>query len=83
MHLTNYAINKDNLNFVFNQEKHKMDIGHNREMEIMFEKLRQEGHDIEKLWQDIETSRPYHQEKPGFTESYVGIIILNTTLTLF
>ena len=30
MHLTNYAINKDNPNFVFNSDKKKMDVGHKR-----------------------------------------------------
>lgn len=36
MHLTNYAINKDNPNFVFNQDKNKMDIGHKRGIKIVF-----------------------------------------------
>ncbi|EGR32668.1 tubulin-tyrosine ligase family protein, putative [Ichthyophthirius multifiliis] len=30
MHLTNYAINKDNSNFEFNQDENKMDKGHKR-----------------------------------------------------
>lgn len=30
MHLTNYAINKDNPKFVFNMSTEKMDVGHKR-----------------------------------------------------
>ena len=30
MHLTNYAINKDNPNFVFNENADKDDVGHKR-----------------------------------------------------
>lgn len=54
MHLTNYAINKDNPNFVFNQDKDKMDVGHKRGIEVVFESLREEGHDIDQLWKDID-----------------------------
>ncbi len=32
MHLTNYAINKDNPNFVFNEEEDAMDVGHKRSL---------------------------------------------------
>jgi tubulin polyglutamylase TTLL6/13 len=37
MHLTNYAINKDNPNFVFNEDKKRMDIGHKRSVSSVFE----------------------------------------------
>ena len=40
MHLTNYAINKDNPNFVFNEDEKKMDVGHKRSMTSVFELLR-------------------------------------------
>ena len=30
MHLTNYAINKDNPNFEFNTDEEEMDVGHKR-----------------------------------------------------
>lgn len=40
MHLTNYAINKDNPNFVFNEDDKKMDVGHKRSMTSVFELLR-------------------------------------------
>lgn len=32
MHLTNYAINKENPNFVFNNDVKKMDVGHKRSL---------------------------------------------------
>ena len=40
MHLTNYAINKDNPNFIFNEDEKKMDVGHKRSMTSVFELLR-------------------------------------------
>lgn len=30
MHLTNYAINKDNENFVYNEDEENMNVGHKR-----------------------------------------------------
>ena len=42
MHLTNYAINKDNPNFVFNEDEKKMDVGHKRSMTSVFDLLRNE-----------------------------------------
>ncbi|CAD8088042.1 unnamed protein product [Paramecium sonneborni] len=53
MHLTNYAINKENPNFVFNNDATKMDVGHKRSIKSVFGKLQDEGHNIEKLWQDM------------------------------
>ncbi|CAD8188256.1 unnamed protein product [Paramecium octaurelia] len=53
MHLTNYAINKNNENFVFNEDVQRMDVGHKRSMSSVFEKLKQEGRDIDQLWMDI------------------------------
>jgi tubulin polyglutamylase TTLL6/13 len=32
MHLTNYAINKDNPNFEFNTDETKMNVGHKRSL---------------------------------------------------
>lgn len=40
MHLTNYAINKDSPNFVFNDDDKKMDVGHKRSLESVYETLR-------------------------------------------
>jgi tubulin polyglutamylase TTLL6/13 len=39
VHLTNYAINKDNPNFVFNETEDKMDIGHKRSLTSVFKLL--------------------------------------------
>jgi tubulin polyglutamylase TTLL6/13 len=36
-HLTNYAINKENPNFVFNTDSKKSDVGHKRSMSSVFE----------------------------------------------
>lgn len=36
MHLTNYAINKDNPNFVFNEDDKHMDVGHKRSLSSVF-----------------------------------------------
>ncbi|CAD8173941.1 unnamed protein product [Paramecium pentaurelia] len=53
MHLTNYAINKENPNFIFNNDISKMDVGHKRSIKSVFGKLEQEGYNIQKLWQDM------------------------------
>ncbi|KAL4454548.1 hypothetical protein ABPG74_021753 [Tetrahymena malaccensis] len=53
MHLTNYAINKDNPNFKFNQDKEKMDVGHKRSLTSVLQLLEDQGHDVNKLWKDI------------------------------
>ncbi|KAL4499341.1 hypothetical protein ABPG72_006927 [Tetrahymena utriculariae] len=53
MHLTNYAINKDNPNFKFNQDKEKMDVGHKRSLTSVLQLLEDQGHDINRLWKDI------------------------------
>ena len=37
MHLTNYAVNKDNPNFIFNEDSSKADVGHKRSMFSIFE----------------------------------------------
>ena len=55
MHLTNYAINKDNPNFVFNTDKKKLDVGHKRGIKVVFEKLESEGHDVKRMWAEIDT----------------------------
>lgn len=50
MHLTNYAINKENPNFIFNNDAGKMDVGHKRSIKSVFGKLEEEGFNIKKLW---------------------------------
>ena len=49
MHLTNYAINKNNENFVFNEDEHEDDIGHKRSIAACFKELEDEGHDVDTL----------------------------------
>jgi tubulin polyglutamylase TTLL6/13 len=39
MHLTNYAINKDNEGFIFNDDSKKDDIGHKRSMTAVFKQM--------------------------------------------
>ncbi|CAD8092455.1 unnamed protein product [Paramecium sonneborni] len=53
MHLTNYAINKDNPNFIFNEDDKKMDIGHKRSMTSVFEFLRLQKQNVDLLLSDI------------------------------
>jgi len=40
MHLTNYAINKDNPNFVFNQSEKDMSKGHKKSLTSVYEMLK-------------------------------------------
>jgi tubulin polyglutamylase TTLL6/13 len=43
MHLTNYAINKYNPNFIFNNSVHNMGVGHKRALTCVFKQLAQRG----------------------------------------
>lgn len=58
MHLTNYAINKDSDNFVFNEDESKTNIGHKRSMTSVIDQIASElqalGHTItfESIWED-------------------------------
>lgn len=53
MHLTNYAINKDNPNFVYNEDSEEDDLGHKRSLASVYETLKSEGVDVAKLKQEI------------------------------
>jgi len=53
MHLTNYAINKDNPNFVFNESSNADDVGHKRSLKAVMKMLESQGHDVKALWSDI------------------------------
>jgi tubulin polyglutamylase TTLL6/13 len=53
MHLTNYAINKDNPNFVFNESEDQDDVGHKRSLTSVMKLLEDEGHDVQKLMKEI------------------------------
>ncbi|CAK56184.1 unnamed protein product (macronuclear) [Paramecium tetraurelia] len=52
MHLTNYAINKDNPNFVFNTDEKQLDVGHKRSLSSVF-KLLSEQTNIDELMAKI------------------------------
>lgn len=54
IHLTNYAINKNNDNFVFNSDPNLDNVGHKKSLTATFEKIKAKGFDTEKLWQEIE-----------------------------
>jgi tubulin polyglutamylase TTLL6/13 len=47
MHLTNYAINKDSDNFVYNEDEANMNVGHKRALSQVFEMLKEQGRDID------------------------------------
>jgi len=53
MHLTNYAINKDSPNFVFNTSANDHNVGHKRSIKALFKDLKTRGHDIDTLWREI------------------------------
>ena len=46
MHLTNYAINKNNPKFIFNNNSNNMGIGHKRSLSCAFKQLEKSGLDI-------------------------------------
>jgi len=53
MHLTNYAINKNSSNFVFNVDERDDSVGHKRSIKALFKTLQERGRDTKKLWIDI------------------------------
>jgi tubulin polyglutamylase TTLL6/13 len=53
MHLTNYAVNKHNPNFVFNEDEEVDDIGHKRSLTSTMEALREQGWDVSQLRSNI------------------------------
>ena len=46
MHLTNYAINKESPNFVFNESATNMNVGHKRSLSYLYGMLSEKGHDV-------------------------------------
>ena len=54
MHLTNYAVNKQNPNFVYNASSQRMDIGHKRSLSSVMQMISQRGFNLEKVNADIE-----------------------------
>ena len=53
MHLTNYAINKHNENFTFNQDADKTDEGSKWSMSSLFKYLDEQGFDVKHIWFQI------------------------------
>ena len=53
MHLTNYAINKESPNFIFNEDVDNMNVGHKRSLTSVYKKLAEDGHDVNELKQKI------------------------------
>ena len=41
MHLTNYAINKDSEDFIFNEDPNKDNVGHKRGLQAIFKQIDQ------------------------------------------
>jgi tubulin polyglutamylase TTLL6/13 len=53
MHLTNYAINKNNDNFIFNEDPKLDNVGHKRSLTSTMKLISDLGHDTAKLWEKI------------------------------
>lgn len=53
MHLTNYAINKHNPKFVFNNNSSNMGVGHKRSLSCVFKQLANRGMDVNELKEKI------------------------------
>jgi tubulin polyglutamylase TTLL6/13 len=49
IHLTNYAINKNNPKFVFNENEEDTDVGHKRSLTSLWSSLEQDGVDVPEL----------------------------------
>jgi tubulin polyglutamylase TTLL6/13 len=56
MHLTNYAVNKHNPNFVFNDDSETDNVGHKRSLTSTMDMLRDRGFDVDRLWEQIAKS---------------------------
>lgn len=49
MHLTNYAINKDNPKFIFNKTECDMTVGHKKSLTAVFDILKIQGVNTDEL----------------------------------
>lgn len=54
MHLTNYAVNKKNSKFIANRSEGEDNVGHKRSLKALMQVLREQGHDVEGLWKNIQ-----------------------------
>ena len=53
MHLTNYAVNKMSEKFEFNTGEDGEEVGHKRSLAASFQRLEEEGWDIDEVWRNI------------------------------
>lgn len=53
VHLTNYAINKDNPNFVFNESEQDLNHGHKRSLAEFFQTLKKRGFNSARIWASV------------------------------
>ena len=53
MHLTNYAVNKNNPNFIFNESSDVDDVGHKRSLTSTMKMFAELGYDVGALWGKI------------------------------
>lgn len=53
MHLTNYAINKESENYIFNLSDKDDNYGHKRHINHIWDYLHDKGHDVDKIKDDI------------------------------
>lgn len=53
MHLTNYAINKNSENFIFNEDPKVDNVGHKRSLTSTLAQIAEMGYDTGKLWERI------------------------------
>ena len=56
MHLTNYAVNKNNPNFIHNEDEDNDDSGHKRSLQSTYDYLQENGYDVEALKREIDDS---------------------------
>ena len=54
MHLTNYAVNKNSENFVFNEDEVEDDVGHKRSLTAVYQQMQEEDDvNIDRLKNEI------------------------------
>ena len=53
MHLTNFSVNKNNKDFIFNENKETEDKGHKRSIKSVFRLLEDKGVNTSAIWTRI------------------------------
>ena len=53
IHLTNYSINKNSEDFIFNKNVEDENVGHKRSVKYVFQYLKEENVNTDKLWREI------------------------------